>query len=621
MNGATVNADKALFARNLDLLTQKVPDLSRKLAGLSVAGEFSVERARTGSPTLVYRSDGQELLLHSRYDPEQEAWRWAESLGNEWEMLVLFGMGLGYHLLAVTSLYPGRRVILVENDARHLLLPFYYFDLAPLWQSDLTLVVSPDAVTAAQQVSRILFNNLGCNQLLKALPSYQALYGAYWSNFQKEFADQLTAYQSALVTIGAHRTQWWKNYSENFQEYLESPGISSLFGRFAGVPAVIVAAGPSLEKNVRLLPALYDKALTLAAGSAIGPLTHYAIRPHLLLSCDPTENNYNHFAGLDGYEIPLIFASSIYHRIVREYRGLKFSFALNTMNDWPDRVSGREKGVLHSGATVAVTCFDLAVRLGCDPIIFIGQDLAYSGMKTHADGNFYARAVSDGENDLFLTEGNEGPVYTNKALWTMKLHLENQISCVNRKRRIINATEGGAVLRGAEAMPLADAIERYCRNTTYSLNDTILAAARQRSSLSKAESGRLAAGLAKLRREAKTCGNCLAQAISTAKQLQAGAAGKTVTPKQVDDAVKYFKKLEQNVLGMELFRSFIKTMMIDCLAITSMTAGKKIAASEKIDEKAGHIASGFLAWFRAAAEAAGYLEQEVIRPLEARLRA
>lgn len=620
MSRTEVNQDNALYAKNFTFLESKVPALGKRLAGLSAAGEFGVEQARSGSPTLIYRSDGQETFLHSRYDPEQEARRWAESLGEEWDMLVLFGMGLGYHLLAVSRLYPGKRVILVENDARHLLLPFYYLDLTPLWQTDLTLVVSPDAVTAAQQVSRILFNNLGCNQLLKALPAYQTLYAAYWSDFQKEFADQLTAYQSALVTMAAHRAQWWKNYSELFLEYLESPGISTLFERFSGVPAVIVAAGPSLEKNVRLLPALHDKALILAAGSAIGPLVHYGLRPHLLLSCDPTANNYNHFAGLDGREIPLAFASSIYHRIVQEYQGPKFSFALNTMNDWPDKITGREKGVLQSGATVAVTCFDLAVRLGCDPIIFIGQDLAYSGMKTHAEGNFYARNVADGESELFLTEGNNGPVYTSKALWTMKLHLENQISAVRQERRIINATEGGAILRGAESMTLADAIERYCHPAASPAGDIILDAARQRSRLSQAESKRLAAGLAKLRGEARLCANCLTQAMAAAKLLQAGAAENTVTPKQLDKAIEKFKSLEQKVQETELFRKFIKTMMIDILSITSMTSSNKIAVAENMTDKAGHIATGFLAWFNAVAAAAGHLEREVIRPVEARLR-
>lgn len=620
MNRTAVNEDKALFDKNFAFLETKVPALSRRLANLSVAEGFEVEQARTAAPTLIYRSGGQETFLHSRYDPEQEAWRWAESLGNEWEMLVLFGMGLGYHLLAVSRLYPGKQVILVENDARHLLLPFYHLDLAPLWQTDLTLVVSPDAVVAAQQVSNILFNNLGCTQLLRALPAYQTLYASYWSAFQQEFADQLTSYQSALVTIGAHRTQLWKNYSENFLEYLESPGICDLFGMFAGAPAVIVAAGPSLEKNVHLLPGLQDKALILAAGSAIGPLTHFGIRPHLLLSCDPTENNYNHFAGLDGREVPLVFASSIYHGIVQEYRGLKFSFSLNTMNDWPDKISGREKGVLHSGATVAVTCFDLAVRLDCDPIIFIGQDLAYTGMKTHAEGNFYARAVADGESELFLTEGNNGPVYTSKGLWTMKLHLENQISAVRQERRIVNATEGGAVLRGAEAMSLADTIERHCRLPAYQVSDIILAAGRKRSRLSQAESGRLKAALAKLRREATTCSNCLAQAMVTAKPLHAGAGGRAVTSERLNEAVKNFKRLEQKVLGTELFRQFIRIMMIDFLSITAMTSSKKIAAAENTADKAGHIATGYLAWFRAVAEAAGYLEKEVIQLVAERLK-
>lgn len=615
-----IKKDRNLFNRNFAILKAKAPALSQKLGNLAVAEGFWVEEARSGAPTLIYRSDGQETFLHSRYDPEKEAWRWAEGLGDEWEMLVLFGLGLGYHLLAVSRLYPGKRVILVVNDERHLLPPLYYLNLASLAQINLTLVVNADAAAAAQQVSHIVFNNLGYSQQIKVLPAYQSLYPAYWAAFQDEFSDQLLSYKSGLVTIGAHRMRWWKNYSENFLEYLEAPGVNSLFDKFAGFPVILVAAGPSLAKNIHLLPALQDKALILAAGSAIGPLLHYGFSPHLLLSCDPTENNYNHFAGLDGREIPFIFASSLYHKIVREYQGLKFSFALDTMNSWPDKVAGREKGVLRSGATVAVSCFDLAVKLGGDPIIFIGQDLAYTGMKTHAEGNFYARAVVDGEeNGLFQTEGNNGPVYTTKALWTMKLHLERLISAARQERRIINATEGGAILRGTEIMPLAEAAERYCR-LPRAVKDTILAAGQQRSSLSEDEAGRLAAALARLRRQAQLCAGCLAQAKETAGQLQHGEGKTAVTAEQLAGAEKKFKRLEKRILETELYQQFLRLMMFDLLTVTAMTASKKIADSENIPDKAVQVANGFVTWFRTVAEAAEYLEQEVIQPVEARLR-
>jgi hypothetical protein len=97
-------------------------------------------------------------------------------------------------------------------------------------------------------------------------------------------------------------------------------------------------------------------------------------------------------------------------------------------------------------------------------------------------------------------------------------------------------------------------------------------------------------------------------------------AGKACTAEQLDCAVQKFKRLEQKVQETELFRQFIKTMMIDCLSITAMTAGRNINTAENINDKAGHVATGYLAWFRAVAEAAAYLEREVVWPVAERLQ-
>ncbi len=40
---------------------------------------------------------------------------------------------------------------------------------------------------------------------------------------------------------------------------------------------------------------------------------------------------------------------------------------------------------LNLGGSVAHTCFGLAMHLGCDRVIFVGQDFAFTGDKMHAE--------------------------------------------------------------------------------------------------------------------------------------------------------------------------------------------------------------------------------------------
>ena len=56
---------------------------------------------------------------------------------------------------------------------------------------------------------------------------------------------------------------------------------------------------------------------------------------------------------------------------------------------------------MFQGGSVAHACVDFARVLGCNTIIFIGQDLAYTDDKTHANNS-----KSGFENNLFTDETN-----------------------------------------------------------------------------------------------------------------------------------------------------------------------------------------------------------------------
>jgi hypothetical protein len=58
-------------------------------------------------------------------------------------------------------------------------------------------------------------------------------------------------------------------------------------------------------------------------------------------------------------------------------------------NAWARLILGEElgaRGGLPAGATVAHLAFYLAVYLGCDPIVFVGQDLAFTGHVFYTPG-------------------------------------------------------------------------------------------------------------------------------------------------------------------------------------------------------------------------------------------
>ncbi len=117
--------------RNLARLEQVNPELARQLAAVRPDGTCRVEPSRRGDPTLV--AGGRHL--HSAYDPvrEGESWAKAQEIPPE-EPAVVFGLGLGYHVLPLMA--PGRQIRVVEPSWQVARLALEHADLTPLLSQD-----------------------------------------------------------------------------------------------------------------------------------------------------------------------------------------------------------------------------------------------------------------------------------------------------------------------------------------------------------------------------------------------------------------------------------------------------------------------------------------------------
>jgi spore maturation protein CgeB len=114
--------------KNLAVLKQKAPALAETLSHSHVPAGHRVLPSKKGPPFLQV---GQQRL-HSTYDPEGEGLEWAraQDVGDQ-EPVVVFGLGLGYHLLPL--LKAGRPVWVVEPSSAVARLALEHQDLTGLW--------------------------------------------------------------------------------------------------------------------------------------------------------------------------------------------------------------------------------------------------------------------------------------------------------------------------------------------------------------------------------------------------------------------------------------------------------------------------------------------------------
>jgi hypothetical protein len=397
-------------------------------------------------------------------------------VGDDWRVAIVYGFGLGYHVEEMLHRYPERVVIVVEPDKQMFETALQSRDLSDLLRlPNLYLCVGGSAENAAKTAFDYLRENLQMGKpALFAWPYHNRTNRGYWQAVQKEIGEHANQDVVNMLTYRSLSYQWINNFYANLSISVEDPGVPLLRSVFEGKPAILVAAGPSLDKNVKLLAQVQGRAVIVAVLQAARALQRNGIQPDLVVSFDPKDINYErHFSDLDVSQFALAYAPIVHPRIVAEHPGPRFVMGTDIypFSHWMYEAIGEPKGRILSGPSVANLSWDLLCQLGCDPIVFVGQDLAFTGHKSHADNvtgggaispEMVAEVTANPQNYTWVDGVDGEKLLTNKSMYAMKIWFEQRIAQLGNSRRIIDATEGGAYIEGTELMNLTEAIEDIC---------------------------------------------------------------------------------------------------------------------------------------------------------------
>jgi len=190
-------------------------------------------------------------------------------------------------------------------------------------------------------------------------------------------------------TVRAFSRTWVEQGAANLTAIARWPSVAAVGDQLAGKPMVIVAPGPSLAANVGQLHALRGKAIITAFSHSLKPVLAAGVVPDLVVTVDPQDVRY-HFAGCDLSRSCLVNAATV-HPALFELPAQRFlTLSANcAIDDWIFDGLG-EDALVPGGGSVATTAFSLALKWGCDPIIFLGLDLSFTG------GVYYVATSSDG---------------------------------------------------------------------------------------------------------------------------------------------------------------------------------------------------------------------------------
>jgi hypothetical protein len=347
--------------------------------------------AVAGVPVLsVQSAGGSWVTLNSRRDPLAEASRAVQSAVSgrmSPSVVVALGLGLGFVIDAIEQALPDAKIVALEPEPACVRSMLGRRDFTRLISADrLLLLWGPDYVGAVQGWRFV--DGPDESRLTVTHPA-----------LSREAADGIAAAAKVLerMVFGARANaearrkfagRYLLNTLKNLPAIARSADVSELFGRFAGVPGIVVSAGPSLDENIADLREVADRALIISTDTALRPLLSAGIHPPFAVAVDPSELNARHLTSLPRMGAThLVAEGSVEPSALSEFGGRLFTFKVSDHHPWPWlRRSGLDRATLRAWGSVATTAFDLAVTMGCTPIVFVGQDLAFSGNRPYCRG-------------------------------------------------------------------------------------------------------------------------------------------------------------------------------------------------------------------------------------------
>lgn len=257
------------------------------------------------------------------------------------------------------------------------------------------------------------------------------------------------------------------NYLNNLFKLIHEAGIQELYDSLQGYtqyPAVIVSAGPSLDKNIKFLNEYKGNVFIVVVDAALNTLKKNCVVPDLIVTMDPKFEKINALEDEEYNNLPMIVNIISGYKLVKSHKGRKF-FDVQQDNFMADITEKYNKvlPILGTGGSVANSAFSFLEFAGFKNIILIGQDLAYPNNKAHTSEAF------DNEKDIDITSDKYyyvddiygGKVLTERNMDLYRFWFEETIR--NKKGlTVIDATEGGALIKGTIIMPLREALEKYC---------------------------------------------------------------------------------------------------------------------------------------------------------------
>lgn len=348
--------------------------------------KYYTEKSKTGLPTLYFIRANRKIYLHSKYNPEIEVKNIVSKYEfTKYDYIIILGLGLGYLLKEVCVRTDNKsKIYVIEKDEK---IYSIYKNTKIYITKSVKFYINQNQETIISDILKQF--NIAFNKgiLVIELPSITGLYPEYYENFKKLFPsrfDEIVNYQMTTAKL-------WNCVVQNFFKNLENIERFKILKfekhKLKDKYAVIVSAGPSLEKDINTLKEIQKYVYIFSVDTALKYLLHNDIIPDFVFSIDPQYQSILHFENLKIPEnvciILDVFSSFI---LARKLKNISFILSNNiiTQSAFPDFLWILDP----SCGSVTNFIFQFVIKAGFKNIVFTGLDLCYPEGKMYIPHNY-----------------------------------------------------------------------------------------------------------------------------------------------------------------------------------------------------------------------------------------
>jgi hypothetical protein len=434
------------FEKNIEYLKEYDEALAEMVLNQpEIETGYEVEPTTSGSVTIKINRDNQEFYLLSNNDPQNAAEIFADTYYSpRASRYLLFGLELLSNANTLLGYKDAQYVDVYESDLNIIKLACRYGSLYYLSIGRLNIYYDPDYTKFAKACQ-----NGSENQVIAM---HQPSIRNIKDDKIRERFEQLFMIDSSIRNQG---DMMLSNFISNVKQC--GHYVDELAPEFEGKDVYIIAAGPSLDKNIDQLKVKPRNSIILAVGTVYKKLENMGIEPDYVIVSDPHKRVIGQMVNVKNNTIPMLILSTAYREFAIRNEGEQYLICQKDFKEAEEYANNNNKNLYKTGGSVTTTALDVSIRLGARRIILLGADLAYTDNFAHATGT--SRREHSGTEGLIPVQAVDGGiVYASKLFVMYREWIENRIRD-EKNVEILDATEGGALIKGTTICTLSEIIK------------------------------------------------------------------------------------------------------------------------------------------------------------------